>query len=464
MLRRTLNWKCLLLLALVAACRDQGATPPNPPPPPPPPDTTPGRLNIVLILTDDQRPNTLAYMPRTQALLVSQGVEFTNAFATTPLCCPSRSSILTGLYSHNHGVLGNFPPIGGAPRFVDTSTIATWLERSGYRTALIGKYLNAYDQLLPFPHRPPGWSTWRAFKVADYGSYVLVEDSVEIPFGAAPADYSTDVLATEAEAFIASTPDSQPLFLYFTPYAPHAPATPAPQDAGSFSSFPPWRPPSYNEADVSDKPAWVQGLPLMTAATSAATDSFVQHQIESLQAVDRAVDRLVQALARSGRLDSTVIIFASDNGMSWGEHRHLTKNCVYEECIRVPLIIRGPRIAPRQDTHLVALMDLAPTIAHLAGLTPPGTVNGTDLGPLLENPGAPYRQDLLFEVLAQVLGGATFSAVRTDRYMYSELTSGELELYDLQSDPYELNNLASDPSQAGLIATLRARLLALEAE
>ncbi len=266
----TSSW--LLFIVLGAACRDQGATHPNPPPP----DTTPGRLNIVLILTDDQRPNTMAYMPRTQALLVSQGVEFTNAFATTPLCCPSRSSILTGLYTHNHGVLSNTPPLGGAPRFVDTSTIATWLERSGYRTALIGKYFNAYDQLLPFPHRPPGWSTWRAFKVTDYYNYVLVEDSTQAPFGTASTDYSTDVLSSEAQAFIESTPDSQPLFLYFAPYAPHRPAIPALQDQGTFSGLPPWRPPSYNEADMSDKPAWVRTQPVITPAMADTTDVFVQ--------------------------------------------------------------------------------------------------------------------------------------------------------------------------------------------
>ena len=133
-------------------------------------------------------------------LLAAQGVTFINAFATTPLCCPSRSSILTGLYTHNHGVVGNFPPIGGAPRFVDTSTIATWLERSGYRTALIGKYLNAYNQLLPFPHRPPGWTTWRAFKVPQYTNYTLVEDSTQVLFGSATTDYSTDVLAGQVKS------------------------------------------------------------------------------------------------------------------------------------------------------------------------------------------------------------------------------------------------------------------------
>ncbi|MEP7325866.1 MAG: sulfatase [Gemmatimonadota bacterium] len=444
----------VLFVALGSACHDQA----------PSPDTTPGPLNIVLILTDDQRPNTLAYMPRTLALLAAQGVEFTNAFATTPLCCPSRSSILTGLYTHNHGVLSNVPPAGGAPRFVDTSTVATWLQHAGYRTALIGKYLNAYDQLLPFPHRPPGWSTWRAFKVTDYYNYVLVEDSTQVPFGAAPTDYSTDVLSSEAQAFIESTPDSQPLFLYFAPYAPHNPAIPALQDQGVFSGLPPWRPPSYNEADMSDKPVWVRTIPVVTPELSDTMDLFVQHQIETLLAVDRAVDQLLQTLTRTGRLDRTVIIFTSDNGFSWGEHRLFGKDCVYEECIRVPLIVRGPGIAPRQDGHIVALMDLAPTIARLAGISPPGKVNGVNLVPLWQNPGAPWRQDLLFEVLAQVLQVGTFSAVRTDRFVYSELASGERELYDLQSDPFQLTNLASDPSQAGLIATLRVRLLALMAE
>ncbi|MEO8200406.1 MAG: sulfatase-like hydrolase/transferase [Gemmatimonadota bacterium] len=426
------------------------------------PPPAPGRLNIVLILTDDQRSNTMQYMPITMSLIGNQGVVFSNAFASTPLCCPSRASILTGLYTHNHHVITNFAPLGGAPAFTDTSTIGTWLQNAGYRTALVGKYLNDYDKLRPWPYKPPGWNVWQAFKLPEYFNYNMVEGTTEVHHGFAPGDYSTDVLTAKAIAFIQSTPDSQPLFLYFTPYGPHAPAIPAPQDAGSFNGLLPWRPPSYNEADVGDKPTWVQGLPSVSQAKSDSNDAFRQRQIESLQSEDRAVGQIIQAMADAGRLDSTAIIFASDNGLAWGEHRYFTKNCVYEECIRVPLMIRAPGIAPRMDSHLVELIDLAPTLAFWARLpAPPARVNGLNLGPLLANPGAIWRTEILLEVLGRVpppAPEALFSAVRTDHYLYSELTTGEKELYDVQADPFEMNNLAGDPGMAGVIAQLKALL------
>jgi arylsulfatase A-like enzyme len=432
------------------------------------PVPTPGRLNIVLILTDDQRFNTMQYMPITMSLIGNQGVQFTNAFASTPLCCPSRASILTGLYTHNHHVITNFAPLGGAPAFVDTSTIGTWLQDAGYRTALIGKYLNDYNKLTPWPYRPPGWSVWQAFKLPEYYNYTLVVGTNEVHYTFAPQDYSTDVLTARAVQFIQSTPDSQPLFLYYAPYAPHGPAIPAQQDIGTFNNLPLWRPPSYNEADVADKPVWVQNLASVSQAKSDSNDLFRENQIESLQAEDRAVGQIIQALADAGRLDSTAIIFASDNGITWGEHRYFTKNCAYEECIRVPLMIKAPGVLPRQDDHLVELIDLAPTMAFWARLpAPPAKVNGRSLAPLLTNANAPWRSEILLEVLARLQPPATealFSAVRTDRYLYSELTTGEKELYDLQNDPFELDNLSGDPAMVGLMAQLKTLLDPLKLE
>lgn len=421
-----------------------------------------GPLDIVLILTDDQRPETMQYMPRTLSLIAQQGVTFTNAFASTPLCCPSRASILTGLYTHNHGVITNFGPTGGARVFVDTSTIATWLQAAGYRTGLIGKYLNDYNHMQPWPYRPPGWSVWKAFKLPEYYQYTMVEGSQEVVYGSSPADYSTEMLATAAVDFIANTPANQRLLLVYAPYAPHAPALPAVQDDGAFSHLPALRPPSYDEADASDKPLWVQALPRVSQAKSDSNDVFRRRQVESLQAVDRGVERIVSALAAAGRLDSTAIIFASDNGLVWGEHRFFTKNCVYEECIRVPLLIRAPGVVPRQDDHLVELIDLAPTIARWARIDSlPAPVNGLDLAPLLRSAGAPWRTEILLEVLARLQPPATeglFSAVRTDRYVYSELTTGERELYDLMNDPFQLENIAEDPGMAGVVAQLKALL------
>jgi arylsulfatase A-like enzyme len=423
-------------------------------------------MNIVLILTDDQRPMTLDQMPLTMSLLAGQGVHFVNAISTTPLCCPARATILSGLYAHNHGVLSNILPYG-APAFADVSTIATWLQSAGYRTALFGKYLNQYQLKQPWPYVPPGWSTWAAFKEPNYYNYQLVEDGREVTYGATAVNYSTRVLGAKAVAFIDSTPIDQPFFLEFAPWAPHAPATPANQDKTLFSNLPKWRPPSFNEADVSDKPAYVRALPRLNTSTIAMVDKLRLNQLRSLQAVDRWVKNIVDALIRTGRMDNTAIVFASDNGLALGEHRYLPKNCVYEGCIRVPLIIRAPGIAPRVDSNLVGLMDLTPTFAEWAGISPPIPVNGQSLTELLQNPGLPWRQEILIEVLAHAGAPAIeglFSGLRTRRYTYAEYTTGERELYDLQTDPDQLTNVASDPARAALVAELSATLAGLKTE
>ena len=425
------------------------------------------RFNIVLIMTDDQRPITLAQMPLTTSLLGNPGVQFVNGFANTPLCCPARATVLTGLYAHNHHVLSNQPPYG-APAFVDNSTIATWLQGAGYRTALIGKYMNMYDQKTPWPYQPPGWSYWAALKAAKYYSYTLVENGVQKNYGTTAAQYSTTVLASKAVAFINSTPASQPLFLEFTPYAPHAPATPASTDKTLFGTLPKWRPPSFNELDVSDKPGWVRGLPRLTTTGISNQDKFRLNQLRSLQAVDRAVSDIVNALIQTGRMSTTAIVFTSDNGLSWGEHRWLAKNCLYDECIRIPFLVLAPGIVPRTDPSFVTLADLAPTFAEWSGVQVPGLVNGVSLVPLLANPGTPWRQEILVEVLApdeaKLATESTFSGVRTQRYAYAEYTTGEKELYDMSVDPYQLTNIASNPANAALMTQLSALVAGLKTQ
>ena len=423
-------------------------------------------MNIVLILTDDQRASTMAQMPLTMSLIGNPGVRFVNAFATTPLCCPARATILTGLYTHNHNVRSNAPPYG-APAFADGSTIATWLQAAGYRTALIGKYMNMYDKKTPWPYQPPGWSYWSAFKVPNYYSYRLVENRKEVVYGSTTADYSTKVIARKAVAFIDSTPPSQPLLLYFAPFAPHEPATPASSDQTLFSTLAKWRPPAFNEADVSDKPLWIQRLPLLTSTQIKTQDAFRLKQLRSLAAVDRGVRDIVNALIRTGRMSNTAIVFASDNGLSWGEHRWRFKDCVYDECIRIPFLVLAPGIAPRVDSSFVALTDLAPTFAEWAGVSPPVSVNGVSLVGLLANPGRPWRQELLIEVLEHAEKNANeglFSGVRTHRYAYAEHTTGEVELYDMKVDPSQLTNIAGDPANAGVIAQLSSLVASLKSQ
>jgi len=424
-----------------------------------------GRPNIVLVLVDDLRFDLMPYLPLTTALLQPEAVQFERAFVTTPECCPSRASILTGLYSHNTGVLQSYGVNGGAPRFDPSSTIATWLHAAGYRTGLYGKYLNLYHLISPAV--PPGWSEFHAFVGNDddeYYNYVLNHNGSISTYGSTPDQYSTTVLTSLATQFITGTPATRPLFLFFTPFAPHNPATPEPGDIGSAASFPAWRPPAFNEADVSDKPAWVQALPLLTATDMANEDLFHQKQIESVQSADRAVAALVAALQQTGRWDNTLFIFMSDNGLSWGEHRQRGKSCLYEECVRVPLWVRAPGTISGTDTNLVAGIDLAPTMAAWAQIAPGARVNGSSLLPLLAAPNGPWRSEVLLEYLGSSSPTTTFDGVRTPRFVYGEYQNGDRELYDLESDPYQLQNVVTDPGYAAVVAALQTTLAGLRSQ
>lgn len=421
--------------------------------------------NVVIIMSDDQRFDLMPYMPLTSSLMTAETVRFTRGFVTTANCCPSRSSTLTGLYAHNHHVLDNELPGGGATLFNPSSTIATWLQQAGYRTALIGKYLNDYDALnLALP---PGWTDFEVFAghSGAYYSYNLNINGVSVAYGKSPNDYSTTVFTPKATAFITSTPPDQPLFLLFTPYAPHDPSTPAPADVGKFASFPNWRPPSFNEADVSDKPAWVRALGKATATQIANSDAHHRKELESLQSVDRAVAAIIAALQQTGRWESTLFIFFSDNGLSWGEHRYFqSKACPYEECAKVPFWVRVPGLAARTDTNIVANIDLAPTIAAWAGVTPPTPVNGLNLLPLLQDPNTPWRSDILLEHLSAAVTRKMSSAIRTHRYMYAEYQNGDKEFYDLVTDPYQLRNTVKNAANKAMVASLKARLLVLKGQ
>jgi arylsulfatase A-like enzyme len=375
------------------------------------------------------------------------------------------------LYSHNTGVLQDYNQSGGAVSFNASSTIATWLHDAGYRTGIFGKYLNAYYLLSPAV--PPGWSEFHVFvrqngvnSDADYYyNYEFNDNGVVSSYGTSAQEYSTTVLTAKALQFISSTPPSQPLFLYFTPFGPHYPATPDPVDVGSFANFPDWRPPSYNEADVTDKPAWVQALPLLTATDMATSDAFHRSQLETLQSVDRAVAAIINELQQDGRWDNTLLIFLSDNGLIWDEHRiQDTKFSAYDESVRVPLWAREPGATSRNESGIVANIDVAPTVADWAGVIPPSKVNGLSLLPLVNNPGAPWRSEILLEYLGPTINSyLRYHAVRTAQYTYVEYLSGEQELYDLTVDPYQLNNVVSDPAYATPLATLRALLAALKA-
>jgi arylsulfatase A-like enzyme len=433
------------------------------------PNAAPLKPNIVLILTDDQRFDTIdtthsidgvtPVMPTVMSEIVGKGVSFENSFVTTDLCAPSRSSLLAAKYSHTTGVHDNGGADGGFGVFDDRSTVAVWLHAAGYHTGIYGKYLNGYGPAAPY--QAPGWDEWHVFKNVAYLNYTLAENGTLVSFGSDDADYSTDVLRDKAVQFIQNAPAGQPFLLYFAPKAPHAPATPASRHAGSFSGIPPWRPPNYNEADVSDKPAWVQAIAPWDATKKANNDAFAQKQLECLQAVDEAVAALIQALEDKGQLDNTMIIFASDNGYSWGSHRWEPKQCPYEECMRIPLAIRYKPLAPlpRVETGFGLNIDHGETWAELGGAMPDPGVEGLSMVRLLDGTIPGWRSDFLEEHWNGQI--PTYAEVRGTLWKYNEYVTGESELYDETADPFELTNVVHDPANKGTVDALFARLRVL---
>ena len=441
--------------------------------PAPQPDRRP---NIVLILSDDQTfdsfPHDPSVMPYLQGAVqdpAEHWTTFTNAFLSTPLCCPSRATILTGEYSHHTGVQTNY----GGSHFDESSTIATWLHDSGYLTGLIGKYLNGY----PFghsPYVPVGWDRWLAKMQGGqeslYYDYVFSDQGFPVAHGDSPQDYSTDVETAAATDFIRTAPADRPFFLEVTPSAPHRPWTPAPQDAGSYAQMPVFEKPSFGEADVSDKPAWVRALPPYSTDQLDALREVRRRSFEAVRGVDRMVAGVIQALRDKGVLDNTVVFFLTDNGLSLGEHRWVGKTCAYDECIRTPFAVRDPWVPAHTDASLISNVDLAPTIAELAAVRPDSPVDGKSLLPLLDPTRqrvTPWRTGVFLEYVGdeRIPGWA---GIRTADFLYVEYVTGERELYDLTgkagpADPYELVNQASNPAYAQVAAELASRLAQLRA-
>ncbi len=413
--------------------------------------------SVLVVITDDQRPETLWAMPTVQRELVARGVTFANAFVVNALCCPSRASLLTGNYSHTTGVYRQRPPYGRAEAFDDGSTLATWLQDAGYTTGFFGKYLDGFQHQALTGYVPPGWDRFVAFVHAEYLDYGLTVDGAVRRYGSAPEDYSTDVLAEAAVSFIRQS--RGPLFVVYAPAAPHGPAIPASPDAAAFADLPAWRPPGYDEADVSDKPAYIRALPRLDVLRARQIDQLRVDQYRTLLSVDRAVARLLQALAATGRLDHTLVVLTSDNGLAWGEHRWWKKEVPYEESIRVPLVVRyDPLVgAARTESRLALNIDLAPTVAEVAGVATPPT-DGRSLVPLLAGRPVRWRRDFLVEHLEGRNPVPTYCAVRGERFKYVRYATGEEELYDLAADPHELENRAADPRLARVRAAMDRRL------
>jgi arylsulfatase A-like enzyme len=287
-----------------------------------------------------------------------------------------------------------------------------------------------------------------------YFNYRLDDDGALVQHGISPEDYSVDVAAAAADDFIRTTPADEPLFLMLTPFGPHDPSTPAPRHADLFPDLTPFRPPSYNEPDMSDKPEYIRSQPQLDLTQQAKLDDFVKDQYRALQAVDDAVGKVVTALSDTGRLGTTLIVFMSDNGLHWGEHRWTKKALPYQESLHVPMVLRYDPLldGPSTDSHLVLNVDLAPTFASLAGTTAPGA-EGMDLFQLLSGT-TPWRKQFVLEHITPQ--APTFCGVMGRRYTYAQYSTGEEELYDRRTDPYELVNVAADPDYAATLESKRA--------
>jgi N-acetylglucosamine-6-sulfatase len=443
-----------------------------------------GRPNFIVIMTDDETYRDMAAMPATRNLIGAAGATFTQSYVSYPLCCPSRATYLTGQYAHNHGVRSTVPPDGGVEALNAAHTLPVWLSKAGYDTIHIGKYLNGYG-LRRRPTVPPGWTDWHgAIDKSTYQmwGYKLFENGVANTYGdfdtPDPALHQTDVLRDKAlDAIRAHADGKTPYFLSLMFVAPHGevvrPGTstephirPAPRHAGAFSTLPLPRDPAFDEADVTDKPPEVSRLDMLRPAVDERILRDFRSRRESLLAVDEAVAAIVAELERSGQLDSTYLLFTSDNGFFQGEHRLAKgKYLAYDASTRVPLLLRGPGIpAGTVSGELVANTDLAPTILDATGASADLPEDGRSLLPFARDGSLRSERPILHEGLvggdadrdagARTTRVRVYYAIRTRRYLYVKWRGGARELYDLRRDPFELRSRHRDPRYAAIAEQL----------
>jgi N-acetylglucosamine-6-sulfatase len=433
------------------------------------------RPNIVLIVTDDQTMESVARMPYVSSR--TDWISFDRAYINNGLCCPSRATILTGRYdTHTHvgtNVDGHL--------LDERETLPVWLRRAGYQTGLFGKYLNSY----PFGrglYVPPGWTNWQAaYNSGGWGIYSqyhwkLNSNGVSSSHGDAPADYMPRVLTDRLRSWISARAAARtPFFAVFTPTATHKPWTASPTRKGTLANAPVTPSPSFNVV-APDQPAYLRAQPALDRAT---VDAERRQEWEAAASVDDQIKRIDAALRNAGVFDTTILIFMTDNGYSFGNHRWERKRCEFTECNATPMLVRYPGLPGRHDaTHLLSNVDLAATILELAGAAgPPIPQDGRSFAPLVlgrtvtwrdaillhwpggdmeGDPGQPDSMPQFWGVLAQTEGGGFWK--------YVELDTGERELYDENADPFELDNRAGDPALADLQSGLTARLAGLKAD
>ena len=467
------------------------------------------RPNVLVIETDDMRSDDLRWMPNVRRLISGRGLSFENSFAPYPLCCPSRSSFLSGQYAHNHHVYTHLEPYGFAA-FKDKRTLATTLQGAGYHTGLVGKYLNGYgEQYLrsggsSLKYLPPGWDQWYAgsdhlwnFDDPHYGggtySYDHLVQNINGEIKSFPGQYSTDVVAEQARGVISGFNKSKaPWFVWWTPIAPHhglplESDDPAPTRRldGEFSSWdtpgrPGWVKGRFDgrithgsgtprsgsaEEDTSDKPNYLRKLPELTSPEKEALTEVTRQRAESLYALDVQVRQTIRHLRKLGQLKNTIIVFTSDNGYYLGEHRKRAgKINLHEPSLRVPLLIAGPGVPKGRRYDPVTTIDLASTFASYAGTTMKGT-DGKSLLPLIRDGDKGWSRAVVTEGMMGFgryaeqfkLGRQPLDTrgLRLGRWKLTRYSTGETELYDLKSDPLELNNLNRDPAHKPTLRKLK---------
>jgi arylsulfatase A-like enzyme len=453
-----------LASGLLAACGGGGS--PSAPQANPTTVPTPAvRPNLVVVLADDLDLPTFNEMTRLRDVMAAQGLSFSRAYATQPLCAPSRASILTGQYSHNHGVRGNHPPDGGFPAFRrhESATIATWLKAAGYRTSLVGKYINDYPIGAGEDYVPPGWDDWyghlSGIEDGRYNNYWVNDNRVVSRFGSRPEDFSPDLETARAVRFIRESAERpEPFFLYLGPESPHEPASFAERHGSEFRNSGCPRVPSFNESYVDDKPSWIRQLFYLTDAEIAEADIFQRKRLRSTRSLEDMIEAVLAALGETQRLANTYFFFLSDNGLLMGQHRVVgRKGCPYEECIGIPLLVRGPGVPVGTVQQPVLNVDLAPTLLELAGAPIPDSVDGRSLVPFLRGAQpSSWRPDVLIENY----GLALSYSLRTQDWLYNHQDTEELELYDMRSDPYQIDSLHRR-AEASVLETFERRIATL---
>lgn len=440
------------------------------------------RPNIILILADDldKKLGTTEYMPNLKTYLIDRGVEIDDFLITTPMCCPSRINLLRSQYTHNHTVYNNSAPNGGFPKFFETgfekSTLPVWLQAAGYRTALIGKYMNAYPLTDDRTYVPPGWTEWYSpgkKNAYDGFDYYLNENGTLVAYPPTQDNFFTDVMSRKGVDFIdRAAQEKTPFFLMLSAFAPHEPSTPAPRHQNLLPDISAPRPPSFNEEDMSDKSFDMSHNPLLSEDDIQRIDERYRQRVLSMLSVDEMIPEIFKTLEKNGILENTYIIFTSDQGFTLGEHRIVEgKSSFFEEDIVVPFVVRGPNIPEGEKItdELTTVIDIAPTISTWAGVVPPDFVDGRSFAELLDKNVIHKKNirntflleeyafkgeeqgwkipnifaSLVIPHLPEAEDVPKMIGIRTLEYTYLERPDGFVELYNLAEDPYQLQNIAS---------------------